>query len=61
MGDSANQPTYSERTNGSNRVITVTFNSGTTGTITLTGKASDPNIGNVNVVNHAADGTTCSP
>ena len=61
MGTASNKPTYSGSANGSDHVITVTFNSVTTGSITLTGQANDANIGNVNVVNHAADGTTCAP
>ncbi len=61
MGTASNKPTYSGSANGSDHVITVTFNSVATGAITLTGQANDANIGNVNIVNHAADGTTCAP
>ena len=61
MGTETNLPTHSGVDSGGNRVITVTFNSATAGTITLKGVTSgSTNFGNLNIVIPASSGELCS-
>ncbi len=52
MGSSSNQPTFTTAASGNDLVVTVMFDGSQQGTITLTGRANDPNKANINVVIH---------
>ena len=61
MGSQTNLPTHAGVDSGSDHVITVTFNSATAGTITLTGiTTSSTNFANLNIIIPASTGASCA-